>query len=315
MQTVFMFSGQGSQYFHMGRALYDGNETFRGWMLRLDEVARASSGTSVVEALYSDARQKGDPFDRTLLTHPAIFMVEYSLAQCLMDAGVWPDLVLGASVGSFAAAAVAGFLDAEDALKAVIRQAVALEQGSEAGGMIAILSDPALFEEDFLRGRSELAGVNFSSHFVISARQAELAEIETALKKRNVTYQRLPVAFPFHSQWMDEGKAPFASFMQSIRCRPGRLPLACSDRTELLSTLPEGFFWDVVRNPIRFREMTARLEREGARRYIDIGPAGTLATFLKYGLPSTTKSTIHSILTPFGLDQKNLSAVVAAARS
>lgn len=315
MQTVFMFSGQGSQYFQMGRALYDGNETFRGWMLRLDEVARASSGSSVVEALYSDARQKSDPFDRTLLTHPAIFMVEYSLAQCLMDAGVWPDLVLGASVGSFAAAAVAGFIDAEDALKAVIRQAIALEQGSEPGGMIAILGDPALFEEDFLRGRSELAGVNFSSHFVISARQAELAEIETALKARKVTYQRLPVAFPFHSRWMDDAKAPFASFMQSIRCRPGRLPLACSDRTEVLSTLRDGFFWDVVRNPIRFREMTAVLERGGARRYIDIGPAGTLATFLKYGLPSTTKSTIHPILTPFGLDQKNLSAVVAAARS
>jgi bacillaene synthase trans-acting acyltransferase len=313
MQTVFMFSGQGSQYFHMGKALYENNAAFRGWMQRLDETARAASGTSVVEALYAEARQKGEPFDRTLLTHPAIFMVEYSLAQCLMDAGVWPDLVLGASVGSFAAAAVAGFLEAEDALKAVIRQAVALEEGSEPGGMIAILADPALFGEEFLRGRSELAGVNFASHFVISARQAELAEIESTLKKRNVTYQRLPVEFPFHSQWMDEAKAPFASFMQSVQCRQGRLPLACSDRTEVLSTLSDGFFWDVVRNPIRFREMTARLEQEGARRYIDVGPAGTLATFLKYGLPATTQSTIHSILTPFGLDQKNLAAVVAAA--
>lgn len=313
MQTVFMFSGQGSQYFHMGRALYDGNATFRGWMQRLDETARASAGESIVAALYSDARQKAEPFDRTLLTHPAIFMVEYALAQSLLDAGVWPDLVLGASVGSFAAAAVAGFIDAEDALKAVIRQAVALEEGSERGGMIAILADPALYGEPFLSDHSELAGVNFASHFVISARQAELAEIEEALKKRSVTYQRLPVAFPFHSQWMDEAKAPFASFMRSVRCNPGRMPLACSDRTELLSALSDGFFWDVVRNPIRFREMTVRLEREGTYRYIDVGPAGTLATFLKYGLGTATKSSIHSILTPFNTDQKNLSAVVAAA--
>jgi acyl transferase domain-containing protein len=119
----------------------------------------------------------------------------------------------------------------------VIRQAIALEEGSEPGGMIAILADPELFEEDFLRGRSELAGINFSSHFVVSARRAELAEIETALKKRNVTYQRLPVSFPFHSRWMDGAKAPFESFMQSIRA--GRCWRA--DRT-VLSTLSDGYF-------------------------------------------------------------------------
>src|SRR4051812_8779412 len=101
-----MFSGQGSQYFHMGRALFEGNATFRHWMTRLDAMVRQSSGASVVETLYSDANRRSDAFDRTLLTHPAIFMVEVSLAQCLMDAGLQPDLVLGASLGSFAAAAV-----------------------------------------------------------------------------------------------------------------------------------------------------------------------------------------------------------------
>jgi len=305
-----MFSGQGSQHFHMGRALYDGNDTFRDWMGRLDEIIRQASGTSVIEALYSDARGKGDPFDRTLLTHAAIFMVEYSLAQCLIGAGVLPDLVLGVSMGSFAAAAVAGFIAVDDALTAVIRQAVALEECSEPGGMIAVLGDPALFAEDFLSGRSELAGVNFSSHFVVTARRADLAEIEAALKKLNVAYLRLPVSFPFHSRWIDRAKAPFDRFMRSIQCRQGRLPLACCDQTEVLSDLSETYFWDVVRQPIRFRETTARLEREGPGRYIDVGPAGTLATFLKYGLPATTTSTVHSILTPFGTDQRNLAAVL-----
>jgi acyl transferase domain-containing protein len=311
-ETVFMFSGQGSQYFHMGKALYEGNDTFRMWMRRLDEVARAASGTSVVEALYSAANGKADPFERTALTHPAIYMVEVSLAQTLIESGVVPDMVLGVSVGSFAAAALAGYIDLEDALTAVIRQAKALEESSEPGGMIAILGDPTLFDEEFLGGHSELAGVNFSSHFVISARRTELAAIETELKKRTVSFQRLPVVFPFHSQWMDQAKAPFGAFMQSIRTTAGRLPLACADRTEVLSAVPDGYFWDVVRHPIRFREMVARLERQGDRRYVDVGPAGTLATFLKYLLPKTTNSKIHSILTPFGLDQKNLTSVLAS---
>jgi len=310
--TVFMFSGQGSQYFHMGRALYDGNDTFREWMIELDDIAQEASGRSVIETLYSDARGRGDSFDRTLLTHPAIFMVEYSLAQSLMRAGVWPDIVLGVSLGSFAAAAVAGFIGVEDALTAVMRQATALEEFCEPGGMIAVLADPALFAEDFLSGRGELAAVNFSSHFVVSARRAELETIEAALRKRNIGYQRLPVSVPFHSQWIDSAKAPFASFMRSIRRRQGRLPLACCDQTAILTELSDDYFWNVVRRPIRFRETTARLEQQGARRYIDLGPSGTLATFLKYGMPAATKSTAHAVLTPYGLDQKNLAAVLAS---
>src|SRR6266545_1104130 len=270
--TVFMFSGQGSQYFQMGRELYDCDATFREWMIRLDGIAQELSGRSVIETIYSDARGKGDIFDRTLMTHPAIFMVEISLAQSLIQSGVRPDMVLGASLGSFAAAAVAGFISVEDALTAVTGQAIALEECCEPGGMIAVLADPALFAEDFLSGRSELAAVNFSSHFVVSARRAELAEIEAALMRRNIGYQRLPVSFPFHSQWMERAKAAFESFMQSIRRKQGWLPMACCDQAAILSELSDDYFWNVVRRPIRFRETIARLEQQGASRYIDVGP-------------------------------------------
>src|SRR5262245_25312683 len=310
--TVFMCSGQGSQYFQMGRALYDGDDTFREWMIELDDIARGESGKSVIETLYSDAHGKGDPFDSTLLTHPAIFMVEFSLAQSLMRAGVRPGIVLGVSLGSFAAAAVAGHISVEDAMSAVARQAIALEECCEPGGMIAVLADPALFAENFLAGRSELAAVNFSSHFVVSARRAELAEIEAALMKRDIGYQRLPVSIPFHSQLMEGAKARFESFMRSIRLKRGRLPLACCDQVNILSDLSADYFWNVVRRRIQFRETIERLEREGARRYIDLGPSGTLATFLKYMAPAITRSTAHAILTPYGLDRKNLAALLAA---
>src|SRR5262249_9123978 len=157
--------------------------------------------------------------------------------------------------------------------------------------------------EEFLSGRSELAAINFSSHFVVSARQTELAEIEAALRRRNIGYQRLPVSLPFHSQWIDGAKAPFELFMRSIRRKRGRLPLACCDQTAILSDLPDDYFWNVVRRPIRFHETIARLERQNARRYIDAGPSGTLATFLKYVTPADAKSTAHAILTPYGFDQ------------
>jgi bacillaene synthase trans-acting acyltransferase len=313
-KTVFMFSGQGSQYFQMGRELFKRNDIFHEWMLRLDPIARELTGHSVIETLYSEASRKGESFDRTLLTHPAIFMVEYALAQALMHAGVSPDMVLGVSMGSFAAATVGGFIEVEDALVSVVHQAIALEQ-CERGGMIAILANPDLFAEDFLNNRSELAAVNFSSHFVISARWNDLEYIEAVLKKGNVGYQRLPVSEAFHSRWIDKAKAPFESFMRSIRCRQGSLSLGCCDQAAVLYGLSADYFWNVVRRPIRFHETIVRLEQLSSHRYIDVGPAGTLATFLRYGMPASTRSTVHAILTPYGLDEKNLTALLASIRN
>ena len=189
---------------------------------------------------------------------------------------------------------------------------MAFEKWCKPGGMIAILADPALYAEEFLRCRSELAAVNFLSHFVVTAKESELPMIETELKSRTIAYQRLPVSFAFHSQWIDEARAPFVSFMRSVGRKQNRLPLVCCDQAVTIAELSDDYLWNVVRRPIRFLETIAGLERQGARRYIDVGPAGTLATFLKYGLPATTTSTVQSILTPYGFDQKNLAAVPAS---
>jgi bacillaene synthase trans-acting acyltransferase len=178
--------------------------------------------------------------------------------------------------------------------------------------MIAVMADPALFEEDFICLRSELAAVNFSSHFTVSAQTADLAAIEAELKRRDLTHMRLPVSFAFHSRWVDQAEASFAAFARTIALRPGRLPMACCERAATLSELPDMFFWNVARRPIRFRETVAALELQAPRRYIDIGPAGTLATFLKYLLPTTSASSMHAVLTPYGHDQRNLTALLAA---
>jgi bacillaene synthase trans-acting acyltransferase len=313
-KTVFMFSGQGSHHFQMGRALFEQEPVFRDSMTRLDGMARDLSGNSVLEPLYSAANPKGALCDRIMLTHPAIFMVEYSLAQSLIRAGVEPDITLGASLGSFAAAAVAGFISAEDALATVIRQASAMQECCTPGGMYAVLASPALYAQPFLSANSAMAGVNFSSHFVVSARQAQFASIEAGLRAHAVAYQRLPVSFAFHSEWIEEARAPFESFTQTLRIKGGDLPFMSCLEADFTAGLADDYFWRVVREPIRFGDAITQLENNGVCRYIDVGPASTLATFLKYALPAATRSTVLPILSPYGHDQKNLAAAVAATR-
>lgn len=315
LPTVFMFSGQGSQYHQMGRELFDTDVVFRDTLNRLDILARHLLGESVIDAIYSGSRE--DVFDRTLLTHPAIFMVEYALAQCLMRGGVTPAMTLGSSLGSFAAAAVAGYLDEEAALTIVIKQAVAFESCCDPGSMIVVHGNPRLCEE-ILAG-SELAGVNFidihgASHFAVSAIEPDLAKIESALRERNVTHQRLPVSFAYHSRWIDEARSPFESFLQSgfkvLTGATGKLPLVCCEQAIALESLPEHFFWRVVRGAIRFPATLKFLERSGPYRYVDVGPSGSLANFVKYGLPANSASTAMPTMTPFGAVRKNLAVLL-----
>lgn len=294
----------------MGKSLFQENAVFRSHMTHLDEVVRQLTGQSVVETLYSPANKLSMPFDRTLLTHPAIIMVEYALAHTLIDAGIVPDIVLGASLGSFTAASLAGALSINDALAMAVAHARSLEQTCRAGGMIAILAEPKLFGETFLSQYSECAAVNFASHFVVSAPDADCAMIETELRRRDIAFQRIPVSFAFHSRWIESARSQFETQTAAISIARLHLPMMCCDHGKLLTNLQDSYFWNVTRHPIRFSVAISTLEADGGHRYIDVGPAGTLAVFLKYLLPSTTTSSTHSILTPYGRDVANLARLI-----
>jgi bacillaene synthase trans-acting acyltransferase len=312
-QTVFMFSGQGSHYYHMGRELFEEDATFRCWMLDLDALMRERTGQSVLSTLYDPARNKTDSFERLLLTHPAIFMVELAMAHTLIARKIVPDYTLGTSLGTFAAAVVAGCFSAEDALTILLKQASEVEARCRSGGMIAVLADRSLLDEADFSQRCDLAADNFSTHFVLSAPEEHLGGIEARLKARGITHQRLAVRYPFHSRWFDDARDWLFAADRGIASQRSRIPLACCAHASFIERIPEGYFWTVARQPIWFARTIEHLESQGAYRYIDVGPAGSLATFLKYGLRRGSGSRAQAILSPFGGDLKNLALVAAAA--
>jgi trans-AT polyketide synthase/acyltransferase/oxidoreductase domain-containing protein len=306
LPTVLMFSGQGSHYYQMGKTLYEHRPVFRDAMDWMDAVVVRETGRSVLADLYDPRRSKVDAFDRTSLTHPAIFMVEHALAETLAAAGVVPDLVLGSSAGMAAAAVAAGCVPAQEALVSLLEQSAVMEQRCERGAMVAVLDRLSLFEDAGLDRYSDLAAMNFDTHFVIATTMDQLPEVERRLDQRQAVYQRLAVSLPYHSRWMEPAREAILAQLRSLRSAAPAIPLVCCAQAAVLDRLPDGHFWTVVREPVRFQQTIRHLENLGPHRYIDAGPSGTLATCVKYLVAADTSSTLAQVLSPFGGDLQSL---------
>jgi len=314
-EIVFMFSGQGSHYYQMGRELMESSAVFRGLMIEMDEIVQRRSGVRVLDHLHDPSRSKSAPLDWINVTHPAIFMVEYAMAKTLIAAGIRPAFLLGASLGTFVAMAVGGCIELEQALEAVVRQGGIFDRRGRTGGMFAVLAGTELWENDEdLRSGSEISATNFPGHFILSAPTGRLAQVDSALRRLGVNYQPLAVAHAFHSRWIDECKPDVMLALEMGRYQPSRIPIICCAAARTIPAFSAERLWDVVRKPIRFAETVSWLEGNGAYDYVDVGPAGTLATFLKYGLPATSKSVAHTIMTPLGSSVDNLAAVIDRLR-
>lgn len=312
---VFLFSGQGSQYYQMGKELYRDQPVFRHWIQKLDQYYYQISGKSVTRELYENDYPISRPFDSLPFTHPAIFMSEYALAQVFMEYQIFPDYVLGTSLGEFASCTVAGSMDYHSALEHVVSQADIIQNHCKPGGMIAVLDQVSLYRsEPTLYQNCEIASVNFDTHFVISGGAAALSEVESYLRDRNIMAQRLPIHRGFHSKWIDPAGSYYKRHVSSLALRSPHTTVISSFSGQKVAAFEPEYLWNVVREPIRFRDALKSLMPLKDKILVDLGPGGTLATFIKHNhqlVGSHEIQNIHSVLSPFHKDIHRLEQVIS----
>jgi len=308
-RVVFMFSGQGAQYHGMGRRLFEEDSVFRDELMELESNAQLLSGRSMVDAFLRPNRR--DSVTRLSETNPVVFMVEVALARRLAYDGIVPDVVLGASLGEFAALVTAGALGAEDALRVVIGHALAVERNCPRGGMLAVMASPDLFErEAALFADTWLAATHFDRHFVVSGSTDAIAAATTRLKTAGIACARLAVNYAFHSPLVNAAEGTFLSLMTSAHWQEPQCPVvSCAEGGVMRGAMPT-LGAGVTAKPIQFSRAVAAIEADGPCMYIDLGPSGTLATFLRYLLPKSSGSTALRTLSSLGREVKNLERVV-----
>jgi acyl transferase domain-containing protein len=281
--VVFLFSGQGAQYLNMGSGLYASEPVFRCYLDRCAELLIPHLGLDLREILYpSDEHTAAtaSQLNETSVTQPALFSLEYSLAQWWMAHGVSPKAMAGHSLGEYVAACLAGVFSLEEGLALTAVRGRLMEQCPH-GSMMAV-SLPHR-EVPLLRDLS-IAAINSPEQCVVSGPVDSVAELEQRLTAQGIACRILPVTRAFHSSMLDPILESFLQAVQRISLCPPRIPFLSNVTGGWISAeeaIDPRYWVSQLRDTVRFADCTAELLHESGRLLIEVGPGQTLTSLVR----------------------------------
>ena len=283
--VVFMFPGQGAQYVNMGRELYQTEPIFQEQVDRCCELLKSHLNVDLRTILYPSEEQAeaaAQQLKQTNLTQPALFVVEYALAQLWIAWGISPQAMIGHSIGEYVAACLSGVFSLEDALALVAARGRLMQQ-IPAGAMLAApLSEQAL--ESLLDKKLSLAANNGPTSCVVSGSTEAIDQFQEVLTQQGVECRRLYTSHAFHSQMMDSILEPFKEQVSQVSLNPPKIPFV-SNLTGAWITVAEATdpsYWAMhLRKTVRFSEGIAELLQEPGRIFLEVGPGRTLSTLTR----------------------------------
>ncbi|HEY9227526.1 MAG TPA: type I polyketide synthase, partial [Gemmatimonadaceae bacterium] len=297
-EIVFVFTGQGAQYPGMARQLYDTQPTFRRVLDHCAQLLEPALGEPLLPVVFGEG-VAAERLDDTAFTQPALFAVEYALAQLWQSWGIEPTAVLGHSVGEYVAACVAGVFSLEDGLRLIAARGRLMSRLPRDGAMAAVFADESRVRTAIAgdEARLAIAAVNGLENTVISGHRDAVDAALARLAAQGVEWQALNVSHAFHSPLMDPMLDEFEAVARSVAFASPRIGLVSNVTGRLAGdeVCTAAYWRRHIREAVRFSDSIATLDADGYRTYLEIGPSPTLLGMARRCLPPDRATLLPSL--------------------
>jgi acyl transferase domain-containing protein/acyl carrier protein len=278
-KLVFVCSGQGPQWWGMGRELLEHEPVFRRTIEACDTLLQQHGDWSLVAELTAD--EASSRLQETALAQPAIFALQIALAALWKSWGVEPAAVVGHSVGEVAAAYIAGALRLEDAVRVIFHRGRCMDLASSKGRMLAVglAMEEAQHAIQGYEDYVSLAASNGPSSTTLSGDPKALAQISQALERQGIFCRFLRVTYAFHSPHMDPVQAALLETLDGLEHHAPVLPMVSTVTGEPVEDrlFDAHYWWQNVRQSVRFAQAMDKLITQDYHAFVELSPHPVLA--------------------------------------